>query len=71
MQVKTKRKLKSIDKDNGPASPTMPGVTHDPVFDSGRELSSDVYSSVGTGTQTGKNKNPSRLLRLQIQEQLL
>ncbi|XP_078801151.1 potassium voltage-gated channel subfamily KQT member 1.1 isoform X2 [Oryzias latipes] len=46
--VKTKRKLKSIDKDNGPASPTMPGVTHDPVFDSGRELSSDVYSSVGT-----------------------
>ncbi|RVE74200.1 hypothetical protein OJAV_G00019680 [Oryzias javanicus] len=49
--VKTKRKLKSIDKDNGPASPTMPGVTHDPVFDSGRELSSDVYSSVGTDCQ--------------------
>uniref|UniRef100_A0A3B3D2H6 IKs producing slow voltage-gated potassium channel subunit alpha KvLQT1 n=1 Tax=Oryzias melastigma TaxID=30732 RepID=A0A3B3D2H6_ORYME len=59
VQVKTKRKLKSIDKDNGPASPTMPGVTHDPVFDSGRELSSDVYSSVGTGIQSEKKLTDS------------
>lgn len=44
--------MKSTDKDNGPASPTVPGITCDSVFDSGRELSSDVYSTVGTGTTT-------------------
>lgn len=49
-QVKIRRKLKSNDKDNGPTSPTIPSITYDSVFDSGRELSSDVYSTVGTGT---------------------
>lgn len=49
-QVKVRRKLKSTDKDNGPTSPTVPSITYDSVFDSGRELSSDVYSTVGTGT---------------------
>ncbi|XP_015253049.1 PREDICTED: potassium voltage-gated channel subfamily KQT member 1 [Cyprinodon variegatus] len=46
--VKMRRKMKSTDKDNGPASPTVPSITCDSVFDSGRELSSDVYSTVGT-----------------------
>ncbi|KAM4597241.1 potassium voltage-gated channel subfamily KQT member 1.1 [Fundulus diaphanus] len=50
--VKMRRKLKSTDRDNGPASPTVPSITCDSVFDSGRELSSDVYSTVGTGNQT-------------------
>uniref|UniRef100_A0A3Q2PDY2 Potassium voltage-gated channel subfamily KQT member 1 n=1 Tax=Fundulus heteroclitus TaxID=8078 RepID=A0A3Q2PDY2_FUNHE len=50
--VKMRRKLKSTDRDNGPASPTAPSITCDSVFDSGRELSSDVYSTVGTGTKT-------------------
>uniref|UniRef100_A0A3Q2D4L2 Potassium voltage-gated channel subfamily KQT member 1 n=1 Tax=Cyprinodon variegatus TaxID=28743 RepID=A0A3Q2D4L2_CYPVA len=50
--VKMRRKMKSTDKDNGPASPTVPSITCDSVFDSGRELSSDVYSTVGTGTTT-------------------
>lgn len=49
-QVKIKRKPKSADQDNGPTSPTVPSITYDSVFDSGRELSSDVYSTVGTGT---------------------
>ncbi|XP_036950191.1 potassium voltage-gated channel subfamily KQT member 1.1 isoform X2 [Acanthopagrus latus] len=48
--VKIRRKLKSNDKDNGPTSPTIPSITYDSVFDSGRELSSDVYSTVGTGS---------------------
>lgn len=48
-QVKIRRKLKSNDKDNDPTSPTIPSITYDSVFDSGRELSSDVYSTVGTG----------------------
>lgn len=56
LQVKMRRKLKSVDKDNGPASPMVPSITCDSVFDSGRELSSDVYSTVGTGTKTGKRK---------------
>ncbi|XP_040891964.1 potassium voltage-gated channel subfamily KQT member 1.1 isoform X2 [Toxotes jaculatrix] len=46
--VKIRRKLKSTDKDNGLTSPTIPSITFDSVFDSGRELSSDVYSTVGT-----------------------
>ncbi|XP_013872436.1 potassium voltage-gated channel subfamily KQT member 1.1 [Austrofundulus limnaeus] len=46
-----RRKMKSIDKDNSPASPEVPSITCDSVFDSGRELSSDVYSTVGTGLQ--------------------
>lgn len=49
-QVKIKRKPKSTEKDSGPTSPTVPSITYDSVFDSGRELSSDVYSTVGTGT---------------------
>lgn len=48
--MKIKRKPKSTNKDNGPTSPTIPSITYDSVFDSGRELSSDVYSTVGTGT---------------------
>ncbi|XP_061565218.1 potassium voltage-gated channel subfamily KQT member 1.1 isoform X3 [Cololabis saira] len=46
--VKMRRRLKSTDKDNSPASPTVPSITRDSVFDNGRELSSDVYSTVGT-----------------------
>ncbi|XP_030579187.1 potassium voltage-gated channel subfamily KQT member 1.1 isoform X2 [Archocentrus centrarchus] len=49
--VKVRRKLKSTDKDNGPTSPTIPSITFDSVFDSTRELSSDVYSTVGTDRQ--------------------
>ncbi|KAE8297584.1 Potassium voltage-gated channel subfamily KQT member 1 [Larimichthys crocea] len=49
--VKIRRKLKSNDKDNDPTSPTIPSITYDSVFDSGRELSSDVYSTVGTDLQ--------------------
>ncbi|XP_049418414.1 potassium voltage-gated channel subfamily KQT member 1.1 [Epinephelus fuscoguttatus] len=49
--VKIRRKPKSTDKDNGPTSPTVPSITFDSVFDSGRELSSDVYSTVGTECQ--------------------
>ncbi|XP_056872193.1 potassium voltage-gated channel subfamily KQT member 1.1 [Takifugu flavidus] len=49
--VKIKRKPKSADQDNGPTSPTVPSITYDSVFDSGRELSSDVYSTVGTDLQ--------------------
>ncbi|XP_056135273.1 potassium voltage-gated channel subfamily KQT member 1.1 [Lampris incognitus] len=43
--VKMKRKLKS--NDSSPSSPTIPSITYDSVFDSGKELSSDVYSTVG------------------------
>uniref|UniRef100_A0A7N6FDP7 Potassium voltage-gated channel subfamily KQT member 1 n=1 Tax=Anabas testudineus TaxID=64144 RepID=A0A7N6FDP7_ANATE len=46
--VKIRRKAKSTDKDNGPTSPRVPSITFDSAFDSGRELSSDVYSTVGT-----------------------
>ncbi|KAL6113548.1 kcnq1 [Pungitius sinensis] len=49
--VKIRRKLRSSDKDNGPTSPTIPSITYSSVFDSGRELSSDVYSTVGTDCQ--------------------
>ncbi|KAM4631431.1 potassium voltage-gated channel subfamily KQT member 1.1 [Polymixia lowei] len=49
--VKIRRKLKSTDKDCSPTSPTVPTITYDSVFDSGRELSSDVYSTVGTDHQ--------------------
>nr|XP_046250628.1 potassium voltage-gated channel subfamily KQT member 1.1 [Scatophagus argus] len=49
--VKIRRKLKSSDKDNGPTSPTVPSITYDSVFDGGRELSSDVYSTVGPELQ--------------------
>uniref|UniRef100_A0A8C9ZL46 Potassium voltage-gated channel subfamily KQT member 1 n=1 Tax=Sander lucioperca TaxID=283035 RepID=A0A8C9ZL46_SANLU len=36
--VKIRRKLKSTDKDNSPTSPTIPSITYDSVFDSGRDL---------------------------------
>ncbi|XP_029000173.1 potassium voltage-gated channel subfamily KQT member 1.1 isoform X2 [Betta splendens] len=49
--VKIRRKVKSADKDNGPTSPSVPSITFDSAFDSGRELSSDVYSTVGTDRQ--------------------
>jgi len=52
VQVRIRRKLKCTDKDNGPTSPTIPSITCDSAFDSGREMSSDVYSTVGTGTIT-------------------
>lgn len=51
-QVKVRRKLKCSDKDGGPSSPTIPSIAYDSVFDSGKELSSDVYSTVGTGSRT-------------------
>uniref|UniRef100_A0A8C6LLF2 Potassium voltage-gated channel subfamily KQT member 1 n=1 Tax=Nothobranchius furzeri TaxID=105023 RepID=A0A8C6LLF2_NOTFU len=44
--VKMRRKLKSTDKDNYPTSPTVPSITCDSIFDSGRELSSDVYRQI-------------------------
>ncbi|XP_029135037.2 potassium voltage-gated channel subfamily KQT member 1.1 isoform X1 [Labrus bergylta] len=44
--VKNRKMLKSTN--NGPAA-TAPSITYDSAFDSGRELSSDVYSTVGTG----------------------
>ncbi|XP_071014422.1 potassium voltage-gated channel subfamily KQT member 1.1 isoform X2 [Oncorhynchus clarkii lewisi] len=47
--VKLRRKLKSSEKDDGPGSPTVPSISYDSVFNSGRELSSDVYSTVCTG----------------------
>uniref|UniRef100_A0A665WIT2 Potassium voltage-gated channel subfamily KQT member 1 n=1 Tax=Echeneis naucrates TaxID=173247 RepID=A0A665WIT2_ECHNA len=60
--VKIRRKLKSTDKDNGLTSPTIPSITFDSVFDSGRELSSDVYSTMGTaGTKTW-DKRYSKLI---------
>ncbi|XP_067351747.1 potassium voltage-gated channel subfamily KQT member 1.1 isoform X2 [Channa argus] len=49
--VKMRRKVKNTDKDNGPTSPAIPSITFDSAFDSGRELSSDVYSTVGTDCQ--------------------
>ncbi|XP_038841369.1 potassium voltage-gated channel subfamily KQT member 1-like [Salvelinus namaycush] len=49
--VKLRRKLKSSEKDDGPGSPTVPSISYDSVFNSGRELSSDVYSTVYTDTQ--------------------
>ncbi|XP_068165728.1 potassium voltage-gated channel subfamily KQT member 1.1 isoform X2 [Antennarius striatus] len=49
--VKIRRKLKSSEKDNGPMSPSIPSITFDSAFDSGRDLSSDVYSTVGTDLQ--------------------
>lgn len=55
-QVKMRRKMKNSDKDNGPTSPTVPSITFDSAFDSGRELSSDVYSTVGTGTKKSFDK---------------
>ncbi|KAM8893359.1 potassium voltage-gated channel subfamily KQT member 1.1 isoform 2-T2 [Spinachia spinachia] len=45
------RKLRSSGKDNGPTSPTIPSITYSPAFDSEKELSSDVYSTVGTDCQ--------------------
>uniref|UniRef100_A0AAQ5Z661 Potassium voltage-gated channel subfamily KQT member 1 n=1 Tax=Amphiprion ocellaris TaxID=80972 RepID=A0AAQ5Z661_AMPOC len=62
--VKIKRKLKSTDKDNGPTSPTIPSITYDSVFDSGRELSSD--SAVCDGAV---KRNPG-LLEVQSQSAL-
>ncbi|KAL1007641.1 hypothetical protein UPYG_G00089400 [Umbra pygmaea] len=49
--VKLKRKMKNTDKEEVPGSPTVPSFTYDSVFNSGRDLSSDVYSTVGTENQ--------------------
>uniref|UniRef100_A0A3Q4N269 Potassium voltage-gated channel subfamily KQT member 1 n=1 Tax=Neolamprologus brichardi TaxID=32507 RepID=A0A3Q4N269_NEOBR len=46
--VKMRKKLKSSDKDNGPTSPTVPSITFDSVFDSGREMSSDSWTSLSS-----------------------
>uniref|UniRef100_A0A3B4EXR2 Potassium voltage-gated channel subfamily KQT member 1 n=1 Tax=Pundamilia nyererei TaxID=303518 RepID=A0A3B4EXR2_9CICH len=46
--VKLRKKLKSSDKDNGPTSPTVPSITFDSVFDSGREMSSDSWTSLSS-----------------------
>ncbi|CAL8404975.1 unnamed protein product, partial [Boreogadus saida] len=52
--VKVRRKMKSSEKESSPlsspVSPTVPRITYD-VFDSGKELSSDVYSTAGTDGQ--------------------
>ncbi|XP_030233265.1 potassium voltage-gated channel subfamily KQT member 1.1 [Gadus morhua] len=52
--VKVRRKVKTTEKESSPlsspVSPTVPRITYD-VFDSGKELSSDVYSTVGTDGQ--------------------
>ncbi|XP_068580390.1 potassium voltage-gated channel subfamily KQT member 1.1 [Cebidichthys violaceus] len=53
--VKIRRKLKSSDKDNSPTSPTIPSITYSSVFDSGMELSSDAYSTVGTAGSAGSH----------------
>lgn len=43
--------MKSIDKDNGPSSPTIPTITFDSVFDDGRDQSQDtVYSTETSGS---------------------
>lgn len=68
-QVKIRRKLKSSDKDNGPVSPTISSIAYDSVFDSGRELSSDVYSTVGTGSPSPVVSHPPGFLPLPYNEQ--
>ncbi|KAM6979586.1 potassium voltage-gated channel subfamily KQT member 1.1 [Aplochiton taeniatus] len=49
--VNIRRKLKGSEKDNGAGSPTVPSITYDSMFFSGREQSCDVYSTVGTDHQ--------------------
>ncbi|CAJ1049236.1 potassium voltage-gated channel subfamily KQT member 1.1 isoform X1 [Xyrichtys novacula] len=49
--VKIKKKGKSTDVENFLGSPTIPNITYDSVYESGRELNSDVYSTVGTERQ--------------------
>ncbi|XP_069021732.1 potassium voltage-gated channel subfamily KQT member 1.1 [Embiotoca jacksoni] len=49
--AKMRKRFKSTDKDNGATSPTIPSNTYDSVFDSRREMGSDVYSTVGTDRQ--------------------
>ncbi|KAJ7994612.1 hypothetical protein DPEC_G00251290 [Dallia pectoralis] len=49
--MKLKRKTKNSEKNDGPGSPTIPSFTYDSVFDSGRDLSSDVYSTICTDNQ--------------------
>ncbi|KAM9408641.1 potassium voltage-gated channel subfamily KQT member 1.1 [Pholidichthys leucotaenia] len=45
--VKVTKKLKSTNRDDGPASPSAPSITFDSVFDNGKDLSSDACSTVG------------------------
>ncbi|XP_060715491.1 potassium voltage-gated channel subfamily KQT member 1.1 isoform X1 [Tachysurus vachellii] len=49
--VKMRRKMKSIDKDNGPSSPTIPTITFDSVFDDGRDQSQDTVYSTETSVK--------------------
>ncbi|XP_026992706.1 potassium voltage-gated channel subfamily KQT member 1.1 isoform X2 [Tachysurus fulvidraco] len=49
--VKMRRKMKSIDKDNGPNSPTIPTITFDSVFDDGQDQSQDTVYSTETSEQ--------------------
>ena len=41
--------MRSSEKDYSPGSPTVPSITFDSVFDSNKDLSSDIYSTVCTG----------------------
>uniref|UniRef100_A0A665WJX9 Potassium voltage-gated channel subfamily KQT member 1 n=1 Tax=Echeneis naucrates TaxID=173247 RepID=A0A665WJX9_ECHNA len=71
--VKIRRKLKSTDKDNGLTSPTIPSITFDSVFDSGRELSSDqkgerapphnTQNCCNNNTHTGKRQSQAVFLQ--------
>ncbi|XP_034142877.1 potassium voltage-gated channel subfamily KQT member 1.1 [Esox lucius] len=45
----TKNSEKNSEKNDGPGSPTLPSFSYDSVFDSRRDLSSDVYSTICTG----------------------
>uniref|UniRef100_A0A8C5AQN5 IKs producing slow voltage-gated potassium channel subunit alpha KvLQT1 n=1 Tax=Gadus morhua TaxID=8049 RepID=A0A8C5AQN5_GADMO len=60
--VKVRRKVKTTEKESSPlsspVSPTVPRITYD-VFDSGKELSSDVYSTVGTESLCSIRLEPS------------
>ncbi|XP_067105367.1 potassium voltage-gated channel subfamily KQT member 1.1 [Osmerus mordax] len=51
--AKMRRKLRSSEKDYGPGSPTVPSITFDSVFDSNKDLSSDIYSTVCTAHNLG------------------
>uniref|UniRef100_A0A3P8YZJ1 Potassium voltage-gated channel subfamily KQT member 1 n=1 Tax=Esox lucius TaxID=8010 RepID=A0A3P8YZJ1_ESOLU len=48
LKRKTKNSEKNSEKNDGPGSPTLPSFSYDSVFDSRRDLSSDVYSTICT-----------------------
>uniref|UniRef100_A0A8C5CB61 Potassium voltage-gated channel subfamily KQT member 1 n=1 Tax=Gadus morhua TaxID=8049 RepID=A0A8C5CB61_GADMO len=68
-----RRKVKTTEKESSPlsspVSPTVPRITYD-VFDSGKELSSDVYSTVGTedtGSRTIKHNKTESLCSIRLE----